>query len=147
MVDKYLQIKKYQLFVEIYVFISTLYEFLNEKFELKELFNDYPQFEISYSYFRKHFLRKLEQYAANSCGVVCPSYGEKECDGHRTLKYLQKYEEFMLYNVEERNVFYKNISVIKNGKNTDPLMGYIFIPKDMVDLRGKSWSQKLSYLN
>ena len=94
---------------------------------------------------KKNFLRKLEHYAANSCGVVCRS--DNECDGHRSLKYLQKYEEFMIYNVEERNVFYRNISIIKNGKNTDPLMGYIFIPKDMMDLRGKSWSQRLAYLN
>ena len=100
---------------------------------------------MSYSNFRKNFLRKLEHYAANSCGVVCER--SNECDGHRTLKYLQKCEEFMIYNIEERNVFYRNISIIKNGKNTDPLIGYIFIPKDMVDLRGKSWSQRLAYLN
>ena len=53
----------------------------------------------------------------------------------------------MLYNVEERKLFYKNLSIIKYGKNTDPLMGYIFVPKDIVDLEGKSWSQRLSYLN
>ena len=147
MVDKYEQFKKYQLFVEIYVFITTLYEYLNEKNELKEFFNGYPQFEISYSYFRKDFLRKLEKYARGSCGVVCPRHGEEECDRHRALKYLKRYEDFMLFNVEERNIFYKNISIIKQGKNTDPLMGYIFIPKDMVDLRGKSWSQRLLYLN
>ena len=142
MAGKQEQFKKYQLFVD-----TLLYQFLNEKFELKELFNDNLQFEINYSYFRKDFLRKLEYYAACSCGVVCYLEDEKECDGHRALKYLQKYEEFMLHNVEERNIFYKNISIIKHGKNTDPLMGYIFIPKDMVDLRGKSWSQRLSYLN
>ena len=58
MVDKYEQLKKYQLFCEICCFITTLYEFLNEKFEQKELFNDYLQFEIPYSYFRQDFLRK-----------------------------------------------------------------------------------------
>ena len=100
---------------------------------------------MSYSNFRKFFLWKLESYAADSCGVVC--YRNNECDGHRTLKYLQRYENFMIYNVEERDVFYKNISIIKQGKNTDPLMGYIFILKDIVDLRGKSWFQRLSYLN
>ena len=146
MADKYQQFKKFQLFIEEFVFISTLYEFLNEKNELPNLFNEHLQFEISYSYFKKNFVRKLEHYAANSCGVVCYK-SDNPCDGHRTLTYLQKYEEFMLYNVEERNVFYKNISIIKNGKNTDPMMGYIFIPKDMVDLRGKSWSKRLVYLN
>ena len=101
---------------------------------------------MSYSNFRINFLRKLENYAENSCGEVCYS-DTNMCDGHRTLKYLQKYEEFMLFNVEERDIFYKNIRIIKMGKNTDPLMGYIFIPKDIVDLKGKTWSQRLSYLN
>ena len=100
---------------------------------------------MSYSDFRIKFLRKLEHYAENSCGVVCYS-DTNECDGHRALKYLQKYEEFMTY-VEHREIFYKNMSIIKHGKNTDPLMGYIFIPKDMIDLRGKTWSQRLAYLN
>ena len=125
--------------------MCSLYQFLNEKFELKELFNGHLQFEMSYSNFRINFLRKLEKYAKNSCGVVCQS--KNKCDGHRTLKYLQRYEDFMIYNVENRDIFYKNISIIKEGKNTDPLMGYIFIPKDIVNLKGKSWSQRLSYLN
>ena len=146
MASKYDQIKKFTLFIEEFVFISSLYEFLNEKFELKNLFNGHLQFEMSYSNFRINFLRKLEHYAEKSCGVVCYS-DTNECDGHRALKYLQNYEEFMLYNVENREIFYKNISIIKQGKDTDPLMGYIFIPKDVVNLKGKTWSQRLSYLN
>ena len=138
--------KKFTLFIEEFVFISSLYEFLNEKIELKDFFNGHLQFEMTYSNFRRNFLRKLEHYAKNSCGVTCYCT-DNECDGHRALKYLQKYEDFMIYNVEERGIFYKNISIIKEGKNTDPLMGYIFIPKDMVDLREKSWSQRLAYLN
>ena len=100
---------------------------------------------MSYSNFRINFLRKLEHYAANSCGVKC--FKTDACDGHRVLKYLQEFENFMTFNVEDREVFYRNISIIKNGKNTDPLMGYIFVPKDMVNLKGKSWSQRLAYLN
>ena len=145
MTDKYQQIKKFILFKEEFVFIISLYSFLNEKFELKELFNEHLQFEIDYSNF-KNFLRKLEQYAADSCGVVCEKTNN-DCDGHRALKYLQNYEQFIIYNCEHREIFYKNISIFKNGKNTDPLMGYIFTPKDMIDLKGKSWSQRLSYLN
>ena len=99
---------------------------------------------MSYSNFRKNFLRKLEEYANKSCGVVC--YCTSECDEYRSLKYLQQYEDFMIYNVENREIFYKNIST-KNGKNTDPLMGYIFIPKGIVNLKEKSWSQRLLYLN
>ena len=146
MVNKYDQIKRFTLFKEEFVFIVSLYTFLNEKFELENFFDGHLQFEMSYSNFRINFLRKLEQYAKNSCGVVCES-NTNECDGLRSLKYLQRYEEFMIYNVEERDIFYKNISIIKQGKNTDPLMGYIFIPKDIVNLKGKTWSQRLAYLN
>ena len=146
MVNKYDQIKKFTLFKEEFVFIVSLYQFLNEKFELEDLFNGHLQFEMSYSNFRINFLRKLEDYAKKSCGVVCYS-NTNECDGHRTLKYFQKYEEFMTFNVENREIFYKNIVIIKEGKNTDHLMGYIFIPKDEVNLKGKTWSQRLAYLN
>ena len=145
MADKYAQFKKFVLFIEDFVFISTLYEFLNEKNEHKFKFNGHLEFKFSYSNFKNNFLRKLEFYAKNSCGVRCRS--DNECDGHRTLNYLQKYEQFMIHMVEEEKIFYKNISVVKDGKNTDPMMGYIFIPMDMVDLKEKSWSQRLAMLN
>ena len=144
MADKYFQIKKYLLFFEEFQFITSLYILLNEKFEKKELFNDNLQFEMTFSQF-KTILRILEKNAADSCGVVC--YSDNECDGHRCLNYLRKYDQFMLNSVENRELFYKNIEIIKYGKNTDPMMGYIFLPKDVINLKGKSWSQRLSYLN
>ena len=49
--------------------------------------------------------------------------------------------------VEEEKIFYKNICFLKDGKNTDPMMGYICIPQDMVDLKEKTWSQRLAMLN
>ena len=93
----------------------------------------------------KTILRFLERNAADSCGVVC--YSNNECDGHRCLNYLRQYDEFMLNSVENLKIFYKNIEIIKVGKNTDPLMGYVFLPKDPVDLKEKSWLQRLSYLD
>ena len=144
MVDKYFQIKKYLLFYEEFNFITSLYLLLNEKFEKKELFNDNLQFEMTFSQF-KTILRILEKNAADSCGVVC--YSDNECDGHRCLNYLRQYDNFMTQSVENRELFYKNIEIIKHGKNTDLMMGYIFLPKDVVNLKGKSWSQRLSYLN
>ena len=144
MADKYFQIKKYLLFFGEFVFKTSLYLLLNEQFEKKELFNGNLQFEMTYNQFKK-ILEILEKNAADSCGVVC--YSSNECDGHRYLNYLRKYNEFMINSVDERKPFYKNIEIIKNGKNTDPMMGYIFLPKDIVDLNGKSWSQRLSYLN
>ena len=146
MAGKYAQFESFVLFFEDFCFISSLYEFLNEKNEIKNsLFNGHLQFELSYSDFKKHFLRKLEFYAKNSCGVVCKS--DNECDGHKTLTYLQRYEQFMIHMVEEQKIFYKNIYVIKDGKNTDAMLGYIFIPKDMVDLKNKTWSQRMAFLN
>ena len=145
MADKYAQFKKFVLFVEEFNFISTLYEFLNQKNEQSLEFNGYLQFKISYSEFRINFLRKLENYARNSCGIVCSS--DNWCDGHHALNYLQKYEQFMLHMVEEENFFYRNILIMKDGTNTDPLMGYIFIPVDIVDLKNKSWSQRVGMLN
>ena len=144
MADKYFQIKKYLLFFEEFIFETSLYFILNEKFEKKELFNDNLQFEMTFSQF-KTILRFLEKNAADSCGVVC--YSDNECDGHRCLNYLRQYNEFMTESVESREIFYKNIEIIKHGKNTDPMMGYIFLPKDVINLKGKSWSQRLSYLN
>ena len=145
MAGKFAQFKEYILFFQDFVFISSLHEFLNEKNEIKnQLFNEHIQFELNYSDFKK-FLRKLELYASNSCGVVCPS--NNECDGHRTLKYLQQYEKFMIHMIYEEKIFYKNILVIKEGKNTDTMLGYVFVPKDKVDLNGKTFSQRLRYLN
>ena len=144
MADKYFQIKKYLLFFEEFIFETSLYFILNEKFEKKELFNDNLKFEMTFSQF-KTILRFLEKNATDSCGVVC--YSDNECDGHRCLNYLRQYDNFMTESVENREIFYRNIEIIKNSKNTDPMMGYIFLPKDVVNLKRRSWSQRLSYLN
>ena len=144
MADKYFQIKKYLLFFEEFIFETSLYFILNEKFEKKELFNDNLQFEMTFSQF-KTILRFLEKNAADSCGVVC--YSDNECDGHRCLNYLRQYDNFMTESVENREIFYRNIEIIKNSKNTVPMMSYIFLPKDVVNLKRRSWSQRLSYLN
>ena len=142
----YKQFKEFVLFFEEFYFISSLYEFLNEKNELKgKLFNGHKEFKLYYTDFKNKFLRKLRFYAKNSCGVVCSS--DNPCDGHRTLEYLEKYDNFMTHMVVNENIFYKTIAIVKNGKNTDPMMGYIFIPMDMVDLKEKTWSQRVSFLN
>ena len=145
MAGKFEQFKKFYLFHEEFIFITSLYEFLNEKNELPLKFNGHLQFKFSYSDFKNNFLRKLEFYATNSCGVKC--FSDNECDGHRTLTYLQRYKQFMIHMVENEKIFYRNICVLKDGKNTDPMMGYIFIPQDMMDLKDKSWSQRLAMLN
>ena len=145
MADKYLQFKKFTLFFEEFFFISTLYEFLNESNEEKTLFNGQIQFKMRYTDFKNKFLRKLRYYAKNSCGVVCQS--DNMCDGHRTLEYLEQYDEMMRHMVVNEKVFYKNISIFKHGKNTDPVMGYVFVPMDRISLEEKTWSQRVAFLN
>ena len=145
MADKYFQFKKFTLFFEELFFISTLYEFLNESNEEKNLFNGHLQFKMKYTDFKNKFLRKLRYYAKNSCGVVCPS--DNICDGHRTLEYLEQYDQMMYHMAVNEKVFYKNISIFKHGKNTDPVMGYVFVPMDRISLENKTWSQRVSFLN
>ena len=56
MAGKYTQFESFVLFFEDFCFMSSLYEFLNEKNEIKNsLFNGHLQFELSYSDFKKHF--------------------------------------------------------------------------------------------
>ena len=133
------------LFFEELFFITTLYEFLNESNEEKLLFNGQLQFQMRYSDFKNNFLRKLRYYAKNSCGVVCQS--DNICDGHRTLEYLEQYDNMIQDMVVNEIVFYKNILIFKHGKNTDPVMGYVFVPMDRISLEGKTWSQRVSFLN
>ena len=145
MADKYLQFKKFTLFFEEFFFISTLYKFLNETNEEKNLFNGKIQFKMRYTDFKNKFLRKLRYYAKNTCGVVCQS--DNICDGHRTLEYLEQYDQMMHHMVVNEKVFYKNISIFKHGKNTDPVMGYVFVPMDRISLEEKTWSQRVTFLN
>ena len=140
-----MQFKKFTLFFEEFFFITTLYEFLNESNEEKLLFNGQLQFKMRYTDFKNKFLRKLRYYAKNSCGVVWQS--DNMCDGHRTLEYLEQYDNMMQHMVVNEKVFYKNILIFKHGKNTDPVMGYIFVPMDRICLEGKTWSQRVSFLN
>ena len=144
--DKYSQFKEFILFFEEFYFISSLYEFLNESNEVRgSLFNGQIEFKMRYSDFKNKFLRKLRYYAKNSCGVVCQS--DNMCDGHRTLEYLEQYDAMMTTTVVNEKVFYKNISIFKDGKNTDPVMGYVFVPMDRISLEGKTWSQRVAFLN
>ena len=142
--SNYSQFKKYIFFAEDFLFSISLYFIFNEKNQIKTIDNNQMKFMVTYSEF-KNYLRKLKEYAANSCGLVC--YKNEKCLGHLTLDLMQEYEDFMLDSVERKGLFYKYVKFVKVKKDTDPMLGYMIIPIDEVDIGWKTWSQRLSYLN
>ena len=141
--SKYSEFKKFILFHEEFVFIMTLYEILNEKYEVKTD-NGKLKFIMSYQNFKK-YLRKLRKAAADSCGVVC--FKDEMCSGHEVLEIMNRYENFMVDSVENKTLFYKYVVFEKMFDDNKPMFGFVLKPLDEIDLGWKSWSQRMSYLN
>ena len=134
--------KDYVLFHEDFRFKVSLYFIFNEQNCVKSKSGEI-KFVLTYQAF-KLLLNKLRNYAKNSCETVCQS--EKNCQGHEVLEMLQNYDDFMFDSVERRAVFYKHVKFIKRGEDDDPMMGYIIIPINEMDLGWDSWSKRMSYL-
>ena len=141
--SKYSEFKKYILFHEEFAFIISLYQILNEKFEVKTD-NGQLKFIMSYQNFKKN-LRKLRKAAADSCGIVC--YKNKMCRGHEVLQIMNDYEDFIIDSVENKTLFYKYVVFEKIYDDNAPMFGFVLNSLDEVDLGWKSWSQRMSYLN
>lgn len=143
MADKRLsQFKKYILFQEDFLFITSLYFIFNEE-NLVKTINDELKFIMTYSKFKKYLI-KLRKDAKDSCGVVC--YKTENCQGHKTLNLMEKYQDFMVDSVQRRGLFYKHVKFIKIKDDTEPMCGFMLIPIDEVDIGWRSWSQRLSFL-
>ena len=140
--SKYSKIKKYILFEQDFLFITSLYYIFNEENEVKTI-DGKLRFIMTYDKFIK-YLRKLKEDAKNSCGIVC--HKTDMCLGHKTLNLMEQYHNFMLDSVQRKGLYYKHVKFIKIKKNDDPMFGYVIIPIDEVDIGWKSWSQRLSYL-
>ena len=140
--SRYDQFKKYILFQEDFLFLTSLYFIFNEENQVKTIDNQF-KFIMPYQKFKKYLL-KLRKDAKNSCGIVC--HKEQMCIGHQTLDLMEKYDQFMFDAVERRGLFYKHVKFIKVKKDDDPMFGYIIVPIDEVDIGWKSWSQRLPYL-
>ena len=138
----YSKFKKYILFQEDFIFITSLYFIFNEENEVKNINNEI-KFVMTYKKF-KEYLIKLKKDAINSCGIVCPSI--KNCKGHDVLKLMQDYDDFLFDSVERQGEFYKNVKFVKEKSDNDPMFGYVIYPMERVDLGWKSWSQRMSYL-
>ena len=134
--------KNYILFQEHFVFKISLYFIFNEENIIKTA-NGELKFMLTYEKFKKYLL-KLRDYAKNSCGIVCQS--DKQCLGHQTLELMQRYDDFMFDSVERRALFYKHVKFIKRGDDNDPMFGFIIVPVNEIDLRWKTWSQRMNYL-
>ena len=134
--------KDYVLFHEHFRFKISLYFIFNEQNRVAAASGEI-KFILTYQNF-KLLLSKLRNYAKNSCGIVCES--EKNCQGHQVLEMMQNYDDFMFDSVERRALFYKHVKFVKRGKDDDPMMGFIIVPINEMDLGWKSWSQRMSYL-
>ena len=138
----YSKFKKYILFQEDFIFITSLYFIFNEKNAVKNINNEI-KFVMTYQKF-KEYLIKLKKDASNSCGITCPSI--KNCKGHDTLKLMQDYDDFLFDSVERPGLFYKSVKFVKEKSDNDPMFGYVIYPMQEVDLGWKTWSQRMSYL-
>ena len=138
----YSKFKKYILFQEDFIFITSLYFIFNEINAIKSINNEI-KFVMTYQKF-KEYLIKLKKDAANSCGIVCPS--DENCLGHQTLKLMQDYDDFLFDAVERQGLFYKSVKFVKVKNDSDPMFGYMIFPMGEVDIGWKTWSQRMSYL-
>ena len=139
----YSQFKKYILFAEDFLFSISLYFIFNEQNEVKTIDQNKLKFMMTYDKF-KDYLKKLEEYASKSCGIIC--YKNDMCQGHKTLKLMQEYRDFMLDSVQRQGLYYRYVKFIKVKNDSDLMFGYILIPIDEVDLGWRSWSQRLAFL-
>ena len=138
--SKYSQFKKYILFQEDFLFITSLYFIFNEENAVKTINNEL-KFMMPYKKF-KEYLIKLKKDAKNSCGIVC--HKDEKCLGHQTLDLMEKYDQFIFDAVERRGLYYKYVKFIKVKDDNNPMLGFMIMPIDEIDIGWKSWSQRLS---
>ena len=138
----YESFKNYVLFHEEFMFKLSLYFILNEQNCIKTASGEL-KFILTYQNF-KQLLLKLRNYAKNSCGIVCRS--TENCQGHKVLEMMQKYDDFVFDSVERRAVFYKHVKFIKRNDDNSPMLGFIIVPINEVDLGWKTWSERMRYL-
>ena len=137
----YSQFKKFILFQEDFIFLTSLYFIFNEENAVKN--KNEIKFVLTYKKF-KEYLNKLKKDAARSCGIVCRSINN--CKGHEVLQLMQDYDDFLFDAVERKTVFYKSVKFVKEKSDNDPMLGYVIYPMEEVDLGWKTWSQRMSYL-
>lgn len=139
----YSRCKKYVLFQEDFIFLTSLYFIFNEKNQVEKSADEQPNFIMTYKTF-KEYLLKLKKDASRSCGVVC--FSSENCNGHAVLELMQNYDDFLFESVEKGLFFYKYVKFVKKGNDNEPMLGYKIYPVDGVDLGWRTWSQRMSFL-
>ena len=133
-------------------FLWTLSTFFKTEFEFG------TGFKIPYM-FIMNYLRTYRDKVWRYCGAG-PDCGHLiECPGHKFLRFLEKVNEAIYHGVENEKVLYRfwffdNLKFSKEEVNVKGysfqnelhLKSWDFIPIDPRDLKGKTYSQRVSLL-
>ena len=131
-------------------FLWTLATFFKEEFEFG------TGFKIPYM-FILDYLRDYRHKVLNYCGASSSCMDTVECPGHKFLRFLEKVSDAIYHGVENEKVLYRfwffdNLKFTKeetvNGIKRDEfhLKSWDFIPIEPRDLKGKTYSQRVSLL-
>ena len=130
-------------------FLWTLATFFKEEFEFGTGFKIPYMFIIEY-------LRDYRHKVAIYCGAGPYCGNTIECTGHKFLRFLEKIQEAIYHGVENEKVLYrfwffdnlkfKKEESDKGFKGELHLSSWDFIPIEPRDLKGKTYSQRVSLL-
>ena len=133
-------------------FLWTLATFFKEEFEFGTRFKIPYMFIINYL---RDYRHKVARYYG--AGHSCPNF--LECRGHKFLRFLEEVNKAIYHGVENEKVLYRfwffdNLKFTKEEVKTDfteiktdlHLHSWDFVPIDPRDLKGKTYSQRVSLL-
>ena len=133
-------------------FLWTLATFFKPEYEFE------TGFKIPYQFILTYFRDYRQKVANYCCPGKCANY--IECRGHKFLRFLNELTEAIYYEVEDEKVlhrfwFFDNLKFKKEEKEVYgkkfftelTLYKWDFIPVDPRDLKGKTYSQRVSLLN
>ena len=138
-------------------FINTVIAFklMAFSYSLKSFFKDeYKKNDNEYVipfahilYFKRHVFQLIRQ----SCDYVCPY--EKECDGHKLLKFIEKLYQFQHHAVIEKKCYFGKFRFYNFKLKRDEVHGcekvngWDFDYYEAKDLSHLSFSQRCRYLD
>ena len=132
-------------------FLWTLATFFKEEFEFG------TGFKIPYM-FILNYLRDYRHKVARYCGAGPNCRDSLECPGHKFLRFLEEVNRAIYHGVENEKVlhrfwFFDNLKfkkeemTINRSRKELHLNSWDFVPIDPRDLKGKTYSQRVSLLS